>query len=375
MVILQIVFIILLLGYSSIIIYLMFKWNDIPFFKANCSSYHTTLSIIIPFRNEENNLSDLLDHLFMQDYPSMLFEIILINDFSTDNSLKIIESKKEEAKQKGVNLKIINSSSENKKAALTEGIKLAAGELIITTDADCSLAPNWLKTIVCYYQYFNFDAASAPVVFKKTNNLWQKLQQLEFISLISSGAASIEAGFPLMCNGANLVYKKSAFIDAGGFDGIDNSPSGDDVLLFQKLSQKKKKLVFIKSEDAFVTTNASETITEFVQQRKRWASKVTGQFYFPSFIVALVVYLFSLSILVAGIGSFFSVTMFNAFIFLFSIKLIVDFLFFASVLKFFKDKSLLFLILPAEILYILYVVSIGTIAPFGKYNWKGRSHR
>jgi cellulose synthase/poly-beta-1,6-N-acetylglucosamine synthase-like glycosyltransferase len=376
MILIKIIFIILLLGYSTLIIYFLFKWNEIPFFKANCNAYHTTLSIIVPFRNEEKVISSLIDDLLKQDYPPILYEIILVDDFSTDNSLKLSELKKEEAKQKGIQLKVIKSISENKKSSIDEGIRQAAGELVVTTDADCTMRYDWLKTIVCYYQYFNFDAASAPVVFNKSGNIWQKFKQLEFISLISTGAASVEAGIPVMCNGANLAYKRSAYIAAGGFEGINNSPSGDDVLLFQKLAKNKKsKLAFIKSEDAIVTTSAPLSFKEFIAQRKRWASKVTGQFNLASFLVASIVYLFSLSLLISGIASFFSREMFNSFIFMFSIKFFVDFIFFASVLKFFKEKLLLFLILPAEIVYILYVVAVGTIAPFGSYKWKGRSHR
>ena len=375
MIVLQVIFIFLLLSYSTIIIYFLFKWNDIPFFKANCTKYFTTLSIIVAFRNEEKNISILLDHLLVQDYPAMLFEIILVDDFSDDNSIDLINSRLEEANRAGISLKIITAKFENKKNAIQEGIKSSAAELIVTTDADCRMSKNWLRSLVCYYQYFNFDAASAPVILQTNSSLWNKFMRLEFLSLISTGAASVEAGIPVMCNGANLIYKKSAFEKVHGFEAIDETPSGDDVLLFQKMAAKKNKLNFIKSEEAIVVTETPVSLQQFFNQRKRWSSKVTTNFYAPSFIIAIIVYLFSLSILLTGILSFQYEQFFKAFIFMFSIKIFVDLIFFHSVLNFFKEKSLLFLLLPAEMFYIVYVSAVGSLAPFTGYKWKGRSHK
>lgn len=375
MIILKIIFIILLLGYSSLVIYLVFKWNDIPFFKADCFSYHTTVSIVIPFRNEAKNLNSLVNTLLQLDYHPKLYEIIFVDDASDDNSLDVLKKKFNDSGTNSMSIKILSSQQRNKKAAIETGVGSAAGELILTTDADCHLPADWVKTIVCYYQNFGFDAASSPLIFGINNDFWSKLQQLEFISLIATGGASIAAGAPIMCNGANLAYKKSAFTTVGGYKEIDRSPGGDDVLLFRKLAKNKSaNLVFIKAREGIVTTAPNQSLSEFIYQRIRWASKVTTDFTFLSFFIAAVVYLFNLSIIITGIGSFFSGEMFRIFIFLFSIKVIVDFIFFNSVLQFFKKKNLLFLILPAEIIYPFYVVIIGTLAPFKRYNWKGRNY-
>ena len=376
MIFLNLFFIIILLSYCSLIIYFLFTWDDIPWFKANCKNYHTTVSIVVAFKNEETNIPSLLDDLFSQEYPAILYEIILVDNNSSDHSIEKINQRISSGKPEHLNIKVLESNAGYKKEAIATAIKSAVGELIVSTDADCRMNIQWLKTIIYFYQQFNFDAASAPVEYvEKNKSYWEKFQQLEFLSLIGTGAASIAANMPIMCNGANLIFKRSAFYDVDGYTGIDNVVSGDDTLLFQKFAKAKKRLSFIKAQDAIVRTNSSSSISDFVNQRKRWASKVTGAFNIYSSLVALIVYLFNLILLITGILSFFNISFFNQFIFMFSIKIMVDFLFFSSVLKFFKRKNLLFIFLPAEILYVFYVVAIGTLAPFGNYKWKDKVHK
>ena len=169
---------------------------------------------------------------------------------------------------------------------------------------------------------------SAPVVFKAQPTLAGNLQGLEFIGLVAAGAASIAIGHPVMCNGANLAYEKTAFNQVRGFAG-DESASGDDLFLMYKIAKLYPDGVrFLKSDKAIVTVQPEQTIKGFINQRMRWASKAKLLKDAHSFIVAIIVYATNLLVL---IGAFCLILLpdFNEllFILIFSAKFIIDFIF------------------------------------------------
>ena len=177
-------------------------------------------------------------------------------------------------------IKIENPNSYKKKAIET-AIGLAKGSLIVTTDADCIVQPEWLKTIASYYENSGAVFIAAPVVYNDPSpgdsffkKFFKIFQSLDFMTLQGITGASVYKKFHNMCNGANLAYEKKVFHEVGGFEGIDNIASGDDMLLMHKIQKLyPDKIKYLKSTNVIVQTQPAETVKEFINQRIRWASK------------------------------------------------------------------------------------------------------
>jgi len=176
-----------------------------------------------------------------------------------------------------------------------------------------------------------------------------------------------------MCNGANLAYKKEVFYEVGGFEGIDNIASGDDMLLMHKIQKvHPDKIMFLKSPDVIVLTQPADTLKDFMNQRIRWASKADKYTDKKITGVLLLVYLLNAWIFILAISSFFFIKAFYLFLFSVAIKTIVELIFLYPVAKFFNKRKLLWWFVPAQPLHILYTLLAGWLGMFGSYHWKGR---
>ena len=331
------------------------------------------ISIIIPFRNEQDNILRNLKSIEAQFYPAEKFEVIYIDDFSDDYSKEILMKN-----IKKNNIKILSvpedySINAHKKRAIRFGIENAKGEIIVTTDADCTYDEEWLQTLMV-----SFDAltafVSAPVEFVSEEGLFSQFQKLEFAGLVLTGAGLIGSGRPTICNAANISYRKKVFNEVGGFkDNMDLS-SGDDELLMQKISRDTDfKVKFCIDQKAIVKTTANKTINDFFQQRKRWASK--GLFYGDkSLIIRLIlIYLFYAGLIfqiilgISGSSIFLLTTLISL-----TLKLIFEYrILHLGKFKIFQNLSLKYFFI-AEILQIPYIIYAGLIGLFGNYTWKSR---
>jgi cellulose synthase/poly-beta-1,6-N-acetylglucosamine synthase-like glycosyltransferase len=339
----------------------------------------TKVSIIIAARNEEFVIENCIHAILLQTYPPKYIEIILVDDASEDATNDIIQR----FCNKYQNIKLITLKSDGntlgKKNALTAGIHQSTGELIVTTDADCVMNTNWLKTIVAYYQQTQVKMIVAPVLFHNEKNVFEKMQTLEFMSLIVSGGASLHYNKAIMCNGANLAYPRTVFDEVNGFENVNNKASGDDVLLMYKIKKEYKDgVMFLKHQDAMVYTTAKNNLMDFVNQRKRWASKGFKSLNNETQKVAVVVYLFNVSLLILMLLAFFNFSCFGYFsstkffLLLLTLKCVIDFLLLFLASSFFKKKVDLFYFLIEEFLYVFYSVFIGLSGLLTKYEWKGR---
>ncbi len=334
----------------------------------------TRVSVIVPARNESENIIKCLESISSQDYPSELFEIIVADDFSTDNTVSLVNDFIKKHSLKNIRLvELLNSEISYKKQAITEAMRVSKGDLVITTDADCIVSPRWISAIVEYYETFDPVIMVGLVRFYDEKTIFQKLQSLEFLSLIVSGIASIKLGFPIICNGANLAYSKKAFDEVGGYESNEKYASGDDVFLLHKMKKKfPGRVAFIKNYEALVKTKPQKSLSDFISQRRRWISKSSG-YQDPAIIItALIVYLFNLSILVSGVLSMFNPVCFLVFIFALLTKLFIDFPLLAGISCYVKKKNLLLYYIPLQFIYIFYVVIIGITGTIGSYTWKGR---
>jgi cellulose synthase/poly-beta-1,6-N-acetylglucosamine synthase-like glycosyltransferase len=359
-------------AYVAVVLSFIIGWRRLKSFIPAGQVKALQVSIIVAARNEETQISKTVEDLLAQDYDPALMEIIFIDDHSTDATGKIIQSY-EDPRIRLITLNEPETINSYKKKAIQTAIAAATGKLIITTDADCRMGVNWLKTIVAYYQEGGYKMISSPVAYNEETSFFERAQSLEFLYLIGMGASTIGNNSPSTCNGANLAYEREAFYEVGGFTGIDDLASGDDELLLHKIAARyKNKIGFLKNREAIVYTQAKPSLDAFIQQRKRWASKSTR--YKNKLIIALgvLVWLFNLSIVVNIVLGLFNKEYLAVAGTQLLIKLAIELLFLVDVTRFAKRSALLVLLPALNLMHIVYIIYIGIAGNSGKYNWKGR---
>ena len=370
--IISIISLLLALLYAFLLLFLRSGWLKLPDFKKSEITPKTQVSILIAARNEADKIHYTIDDILAQNYPKHLFELIIVDDHSTDDTAKIIDS----YSPRGVKLIILNESktlNSYKKKAISAAINLASGELIITTDADCRMGENWLSTIVNYFEQNDFNLISSPVIFFEEKSLFERLQTLEFLFLIGLGAAGIGNKMPSTCNGANLAYKKSVFLSLDGFKGIDDLASGDDELFLHKVAHAYPGSIgFCKSADAVVYTHAKPTLKEFIQQRKRWASKSVKYKDKKIMFLAIAIWLFNVSLLVNLVGGLFIPELLKLVFIQFTIKFIAEVFYLEPLTSFAKRNNLLYYLSFLTFFHVAYLIYIGLAGNSGKYKWKDR---
>lgn len=346
--------------------------GKLPFVNSD-NTTKAFISVIIPFRNESENILASLTSLSAQDYPKDMFEVIYVNDLSSDDSLDKLLNTPKPSNFKVLNLPMHNFSKAFKKRAISYGIEHSKGEIIITTDADCSHEKNWLKKMSAQFSE-ETGFVSGPVKFKTNGTIFSKLQALEFSGLVLAGAGLIGIGKPTICNGANLGFRKKLFIKLKGYSDNMHLSSGEDELLMQKIAAETDYLVkFCWDKDAVVSTNPNLNYRSFYYQRKRWASK--GLFYKNKKLVLMLmmIYLFYLSIPIQLILTFtLSVFFLYTFILSLLLKFIMEWIIISKGKNFLFERSLTRYLLIAELFQITYITIVGLIAVWGKLKWKDR---
>ncbi len=363
------VIITLFILYSLLIIYYWRTWSSIVIFHPTKKDAQKKIALIVPARNEENNIGKLLSALTNQSYPKELTEIIVVDDNSTDNTAAIVQqfpfAKLIQLKEDAIN--------SYKKKAIEKGIAAATGELIVTTDADCIPPKNWLQTIASFKEEKEAIFIAAPVVINCNSSVLQVFQAMDFMVLQGITGAVVASQKMSMCNGANLAYERNAFYAVNGFTGIDHIASGDDMLLMHKIVKLYPgKVHYLKSKEAIVSTEPMQTWRSFFNQRIRWASKA-GLYNDKRILpVLLLVYLVNVSfaaLLIAGIWDTHNL-LYAAILWV--VKTLVELPFFISVSNFFDKQWAIKLFFIFQPLHIFYTIISGLFSQFGKYEWKGR---
>jgi len=372
---LTIIIFLLLIGgcYGTLIILFTVGWSRLKKHKI-IDRPNTSISIVVALRNEGDTVTKLIDQLIRQDYPEELFEIILVNDHSTDQTTHLIKNHQANDKIKLLDL---GEDSFGKKSAITYGVSHARGKLIVATDADCRYHINWLKTIESYYRQNNYKMLVGPVCIEYDSSWFAQFQALEFNSLQGSGGGAIGIGMPIMCNGANLIYEKNAFDKLEGFKGNEHIPGGDDIFLLEKFINAfgGQSIGYIKERSSIVYTNTSPSLRSYLHQRIRWVAKSPA--YRNPFIIftAIVVFLFNLGLLINWISLIFihssNFIAFTIGIVLF--KTLIDFPLLWKSTGFFRQRSIL--MYHYYYLHVLETIFIACSAILGNllsYKWKGR---
>ncbi|MDR6808734.1 cellulose synthase/poly-beta-1,6-N-acetylglucosamine synthase-like glycosyltransferase [Dyadobacter sp. BE34] len=332
------------------------------------------ITVIIPVRNEADNILFLLEDLERQTLPVNHFEVLVMDDSSTDNTAAIVRAFAENSKAQVrlIPLPDVRTSAP-KKRAIETAVGHAQGKLIVTTDGDCRAQAGWLHAIASCYLHTGAKLISSPVTFTNETSLTDHLQTVEFASLIGSGAASMSAGYPSMCNGANLSYEKETFLEVSGYDGVRHIASGDDEFLMHKIAARHPGSVhFLRHRDAIIRTAPHRNWASFYRQRKRWASKWKHYQSKTPLILAIYIFASNFSILLAGGLACAGAISAAAFGGMLALKCIPEWFFLGSVLSFLQKRRSLAFIPATQLFYPLYVCFFGLAAQKGQYEWKGR---
>jgi len=364
--ILAIVLFIILLLYCVAILFLIYGFTKINTPDFIGLTPKTKFSIIVPFRNEGQNLPVLLTSLSKLNYPIDLFKVILVDDDSEEKfevagfqfEVSIIDT--------------VRISTSPKKDAITTAMQLVTSDWIVTTDADCKVPNNWLLSLDNYIQTHDVAMIAGSVTYECNDSFLHHFQQLDLASLQGAtiGSFGINKGF--MCNGANFAYTKSFFQKLNGFDGNNTIASGDDVFLLQKaIAKSPEKVHYLKSPNHIVTTKPVNKWKSLFYQRVRWASKTSSyQSTFGKGLGLLVFvgnlsWLFILGLWLFGFASLLTVILTVV------LKFTVDTILIYKTNNFLTQNKIRYLIL-SSFFYPFFSVSVALYSLFGKYEWKGR---
>ncbi len=349
------------------------KWKSKSSDAAEIASY-PTCCIIVPARNEEKNIEKALQSIIQVNYPKELLSIIVVDDFSDDNTSEIVF----QYQNHGVQLLRLSecwggdfSNRSSKKLALDYAVKFNRSEIILCTDADCTVPSQWVLSYVKCFQNKNCKYVTGPIAYNNENAFLKAFQVLDLYSLNAITAACIGNDWPVMSNGANMGFRREDYLTESNSRNDLHINSGDDMFLMHAIHQRFRGSVFYQNS-ATVITSAATDFSSFWNQRVRWLSKsysfsdvkIPLMLVFNFFFSALFIWFGLLSIL----GFQHS---FYAFIFMLLTKTIADAVFlFLSIPS---NSKFILLSLPfIEILYLLYSFLVGIASRISRFSWKGR---
>ncbi|MFZ2340063.1 MAG: glycosyltransferase [Bacteroidales bacterium] len=324
------------------------------------------LSVIIACRNEEKNLPLLLADISVQDYNQDLYEVVVVDDNSTDTTADTARLFKEIK-----NLRVISNSGKGKKQAVRTGVEVSAGSFAVTTDADCRVGRKWLKTIAAFAEEKHPVMTINPVVLNAGRGFFNKFQELEFLSLQGITAGTAALGNPVMCNGANLGIAKEAWLrNASRLH--DELVSGDDVFLLHSLkSEDGPGILWLESADAEAATPGSVSLISFLRQRGRWISK--AGYYIDPYTrqLEIVTFVTIFTQVLLFLYGFFNPGFLKVFAVYTLLKSIPDFLILHNTTGRYGRRKLLRWFVPSQLVYPLYVVSVLPFSFRGRSVWQG----
>lgn len=367
--------------YVILIALLLYGMDAVKPFQIRDLKPKTYFSIIIPFRNEAESLSPLLKSLSQLNYPTTHFEIIMVNDASTDDSKEVIQRilSQQNFQQLSKVICVYDTervSNSPKKDAITVGVSKASYPWVVTTDADCRVPKYWLDVFDEYIQIHQPDCIAAPVKFVGPSSFLTRFQILDILSLQAATIGGFGLGHPFICNGANFTYSKTAFKAVNGFQGNNHVASGDDVFLLQKFSKTKTfKVDYLKSYKVIVTTSVAPNLRALIAQRIRWVSKTKQTGHKVSIAMGLIILLSNL--LCAGLIPLFiiGVLSLKSIGLIYLIKFGMDFLLIFKSARFFNQEPVLLSYPFVSLLYPFFSVYIALSSFVVHYKWKNRTFK
>ena len=338
-------------------------------------NYTKTVSVIISCRNEDQNIQKIISCLKRQHFDKSKLELIFINDHSEDKTLELLEKEQQNCSY----IQVVNlmDSIKGKKNAIREGVKVAKGDVIFCTDADCEMGERWIQTILNYFENSNCRFISSPVALNQDDHLFAKYQQLELLSLVTTSAAAIGINKPTLCNGANLAFRRNDYLQINQKD-FEKFTTDDLSLLHYFKDKFKNCIFFVKDIEAVVYTNKQESLKSYFYQKMRW---ISSSRYFTDLhviLISILVYLVNILLFYSFLQIIYScIFMLDLFLISYSLliiitKVLIDFLFLKSSLGFFNKENLLKYLFPFVIFNSIISVVIVPLSFIIPLQWKGR---
>lgn len=362
--------------YVFTLIILYIGYRRLPYYSPLEKAPNTKFSVLIPFRNEAENLPRLLVSLQQLKYPTSHFEIIFVNDASTDFSEELIVT---QLQHSNLNFQILQNTPNQpspKKTAITSAIAAAKHPWVVTTDADCAVPSNWLRILNDFILRENPICIAMPVAYAVDNSFLQRYQQLDNWGLQAVTVGSFGLGNILLSNGANFAYTKKAFQKVNGFEGNLHIASGDDMFLLEKFKELvPKQIGYLKSRNAVVTTQPVTTWKQLISQRVRWASKTSQQKSIAAKLIGILIFTMNLVLIVLIVSMFIwpQNTIFLCVLIFY--KFLIDFLLLRKSSQFFKKPFPVIAFLGSTFVYPIVTVIVVLSSFSGTYLWKERSFK
>jgi cellulose synthase/poly-beta-1,6-N-acetylglucosamine synthase-like glycosyltransferase len=343
-------------------------WNETEIYPPSKETSSTSVSVIVAVYNEEDSIESCVQSILNCEYPKDLFEIIIVDNGSTDKTKYILDSFQDSR------LTVLSQEEGNKKEALECGINFSSGDFLLFTDGDCTVRKEWINSMVYFHELRGGECILGPVEIKKYNNLLTRFQAFDMLAMMGITSGGLKKGISYLANGANFGYTKEVYNQMSGIPRKDLA-SGDDVfVLHEYIKSGGEKVYFQKSKDAIVSTAAQYTWKNLVQQRIRWASKATSYVQKKDVYINGFIFLLCLSILFNFLlipftnGLSFFAALFQLFI-----KATIDYAFIDNVNKLFKKKHLMRYFLSSFLVHYVYIIMTGVTSLLGlSYKWKGK---
>ncbi len=362
------------LGFSLVYLLLqinyLYNWYITPKVEVPANFIPTEgVTIVIVVHNEERSIGACLQGILSQNYPEHLFEIIVIDDDSTDATSAIVN---------GFDHDIISQyqlsdfpeyikAPAYKKSGITLAVDKAKFDTIMITDGDCTHPKDWIRTLIYTFHQNKVVFLTAPVILMPGRTMLEKMQEVEQLTLMLITGAGITSRIHDLANGANMAFRKSTFRDVNGYEGNMQYASGDDMFLIEKMRLAfPDNICFVKSLEATVYTTGKKDWASLIKQRLRWAGKNKGLQRKAISRIWMFVGAYHLLFALSLIGSLTGIVSPLPFIVLFIIIWFSNFLVISTASAFFQRTSLLKSFVPLQFLYTFYILRLGLMMAIGK---------
>lgn len=352
--------------FMSVLLFHLRKKQNLP---GNTESVEAA-TVVIAFRNEKSNLDAIFTCLEKQQLAPSQFELVFVDDHSTDGGKEILEKR---IKNSMLDAKVYSLQGKTgKKSAIELGVSRANQAKIVTLDADCKVGENWLSSMM-HALSENVSMVLGPVKLEGNNHFIHQLQCIEFASLMGITLSTANWGRPILSNGANCAFFKQAFLQARPYSGNKQVATGDDIFLLHQLKKDKaSKIVFCNHASALVTTATKTTVSSFLSQRMRWASKSKHYKDFDTIWMGVILFLINFCLLYLLFHAFWSGGSFVKLMYAFLLKWVVDLIFIQQIPNWLRPKKIITLSFVLSIVYPFYAVGIALLSLFYRPKWKGR---
>lgn len=326
------------------------------------------VSVVVAFRNEAPNLTRLLEALSRQTLDASKWELIMVDDGSTDGGDKIAQSFHN---LPGLRLVKLQKGITGKKQALLFGVELARFNLVAITDADCVPVATWLNDIS--RRANGYALLQGCVLVERNSNLLSWFEALDYASLMAVSAGSFGLKRPVVAASANLVFRKDMINVRPETLRVDVA-SGDDMFLLHEVKKDhSNNMLFSTNLAGSVLTRFDGGFVGAIRRRRRWASKAPAYTDIETILVGLIVLVFNLWLLVLPMICIFNLVSWNLLVGSLLVASLANFCLLFIYLKQTNQLKLMLVFLPLQLIYPIYLCTVAIAGFAGGQNWKGRA--